>query len=219
MLAQHGRGRGGTFHRLCWGRVDTPNRWCVVLCVVVPFCVVLCCVVLCCVVLCCVVLCCVVLSCYSLFCFRCVILCCVLRLLVFPWGGQRGGYFSPPCWACVNTTHEGEGGYFSPLCWPAVLTRLLPPIIYKVSVSLTHNRPRAFFFFPFSTSWPYTQKVCLIFFSACSNTRMPSTKQGPHVFGACLALVPWGLGVARRAMVHVIGWVVVCITVTGGGGL
>ena len=25
-----------------------------------------------------------------------------------------GGYFSGPCWARVNTTHEGVGGYFSP---------------------------------------------------------------------------------------------------------
>ena len=35
-----------------------------------------------------------------------------------------GGYFSPLCWGCVNTTQSGVGGYFSPLCWPAVLTRL-----------------------------------------------------------------------------------------------
>ena len=28
-----------------------------------------------------------------------------------------GGYFSCPCWVCVNTTEEGEGDgqYFSPL--------------------------------------------------------------------------------------------------------
>ena len=40
--------------------------------------------------------------------------------------GDRGGggFFSGPCWACVNTTQEGVGGYFLPLCWPAVLTRL-----------------------------------------------------------------------------------------------
>ena len=28
--------------------------------------------------------------------------------------GGRGGYFSRPCWARVDTTHEGVGGYFSP---------------------------------------------------------------------------------------------------------
>ena len=44
-------------------------------------------------------------------------------------GGTEGGggYFSGPCWACVNTTQEGVGGYFLPLCWPAVLTRLISP--------------------------------------------------------------------------------------------
>ena len=30
VLTQHMRGPGGTFHRLCWGRVNTSNRWCVV---------------------------------------------------------------------------------------------------------------------------------------------------------------------------------------------
>ena len=39
--------------------------------------------------------------------------------------GGGGGYFSGPCWACVNTIQEGVGGYFLPLCWPAVLTRLI----------------------------------------------------------------------------------------------
>ena len=44
VLTQHMRGWEGTFHRLCWGRVNTSNRWCVVLCVVGLCCVVLCCV-------------------------------------------------------------------------------------------------------------------------------------------------------------------------------
>ena len=98
VLTQHKRGWGGTFHRLCWGRVNTSNRWCVVVRVVVLCCVVLCCVVLfsfcvmlCYVVLCCVVLCCVVsflvlfwvfflchfVQCFC-FLFCCVVLCCVL---------------------------------------------------------------------------------------------------------------------------------------------
>ena len=98
VLTQHKRGWGGTFHRLCWGRVNTSNRWCVVVRVVVLCCVVLCCVVLfsfcvmvCYVVLCCVMLCCVVsflvlfwvfflchfVQCFS-FLFCCVVLCCIL---------------------------------------------------------------------------------------------------------------------------------------------
>ena len=49
VLTQHMRGWGGTFHRLCWGRVNTSNRYVVrvVCCVVLfSFCVTLCCVVL-----------------------------------------------------------------------------------------------------------------------------------------------------------------------------
>ena len=49
-------------------------------------------------------------------------------------GTEGGGYFSGPCWACVNTTQEGVGGYFLPLCWPAVLTRLfsiMRDIVYR----------------------------------------------------------------------------------------
>ena len=108
VLTQHMRGWGGTFHRLCWGRVNTSNRYVVrvVCCVVLfSFCVTLCCVVLChslfcfgffscvilcsilvfyfvvlcCVVLCCVVLCCVVLCCIVL---CCVVLCCVVLCCV-----------------------------------------------------------------------------------------------------------------------------------------
>ena len=55
VLTQHMRGWGGTFHRLCWGRVNTSNRYVVrvVCCVVLfSFCVTLCCVVLCCVIPC-----------------------------------------------------------------------------------------------------------------------------------------------------------------------
>ena len=96
VLTQHMRGWGGTFHRLCWGRVNTSNRYVVrvVCCVVLfSFCVTLCCVVLChslfcfgffsCVILCSVlvfyfvVLCCVVLCCVVL---CCVVLCCVVLL-------------------------------------------------------------------------------------------------------------------------------------------
>ena len=44
-------------------------------------------------------------------------------------GDRGGGYFSGPCWACVNTTQEGVGGYFLPLCWPAVLTRLISSVL------------------------------------------------------------------------------------------
>ena len=68
------QGGGGNFHRLCWGHVNTSNRGCIVLCVVVLFCVVLCCVVLCCVVLCCVVLWCGLVWCGVL---CCGVVCCV----------------------------------------------------------------------------------------------------------------------------------------------
>ena len=38
VLTQHMRGWGGTFHRLCWGRVNTSNRYVVrVVCCVVLF--------------------------------------------------------------------------------------------------------------------------------------------------------------------------------------
>ena len=113
VLTQHKRGRGGIFHRLCWGCVNTSNSvvWCcVVLCCVVLCCVVccvlLCCVVLCCVVLCCVVLCCVVcgvvlflilfcffvaVSCRVVFFFFFLVLCCVvLCCVVLCWWCRSG---------------------------------------------------------------------------------------------------------------------------------
>ena len=115
VLTQHMRGWGGTFHRLCWGRVNTSNRYVVrvVCCVVLfSFCVTLCCVVLChslfcfgffsCVilcsvlvfyfvVLCCVVLCCVVLCCVVL---CCVVLCCHTHV----WHGAYSSQFALCRW-------------------------------------------------------------------------------------------------------------------------
>ena len=81
VLTQHMRGWGGTFHHPCWGRVNTSNRWCVVLCVVV-----LCCVVLCCVVLCCVVLCCAVSFLVLFWFFLLCHLCCVFLFFFFVCG-------------------------------------------------------------------------------------------------------------------------------------
>ena len=41
----------------------------------------------------------------------------------------RGGCFSRPCWACVNTTQEGRGVFFT-ACVGAVLTR--PIVLWYV---------------------------------------------------------------------------------------